>query len=328
MKILFVDILYDYGDKSRGINQIGQLGFKQSFEKMGHTVEGFYYDDLQKDLVKLNQSLLAKANSFKPDLVFFMLFRDQFFIETLNELKSKYTTMNWFGDDTWRFDSFTKKYAPHFTWCITTDKFSIPKYNALGVKNVISSQWASIPPVKLEFLKLPYERDVSFIGQKHPFRSWFVEQLRKLGIRVDCFGYGWENGLLSLEDMQKVFCSSRINLNLSNSTQWDARYLFSHPKAIAYALKSPKNMSQIKARNFEINCMGGFQLTDYVPTIEDYLEIGKDVICFANLDEAIQLTQYYLAQDEQREKIRRYAWETGNSKHTYYHRLLKVFEEI
>ncbi len=328
MKILYVDIFYDYGDKSRGSNQIGQMGFKNSFIQLGHQVEEFYYDELQSDLPRLNRELLEKAEQVQPDLVFFMLFRDQFFPETLIQLKSSYKTINWFGDDTWRFDSFTKKYAPHFTWCITTDKFSIPRYHELGVKNVISSQWASIPAVKDEFLQVPYKRDVSFIGQVHPYRSWFVKQLRKQGWKVDCYGFGWENGLLSLEDMQRVFCSSRINLNLSNSTEWDIRYLVSHPKALAHALKSSKNMSQIKARNFEINLMGGFQLTEYVPTLEDYLEIGKEVVCFRNVGEAIQLIDFYLKENEARELIRKQAWENARDRHTYFHRLQYILEEI
>ncbi|MCB0407402.1 MAG: glycosyltransferase [Bdellovibrionales bacterium] len=328
MKILFVDILYDYGDSNRGLNQIGQLGFKSSFEKLGHEVVPFYYDHLQVDLENLNTNLLQQADQEKPDLIFFMLFRDQFFPETLEKLKKKFKTVNWFGDDTWRFDSFTKKYAPHFSWSITTDKFSIPKYHGLGVKSVIYSQWASISAPASEFLNLSYDRDISFIGQNHPYRTWFIAQLKKKGWKVDCFGYGWENGILSLEDMQKVFCSSKINLNLSNSTEWDLRYLISHPKALAYALKSPKNMSQIKARNFEINCLGGFQLTDYVPSLEDYLQIGKEVICFRNLNEAIQLIDYYLAQDKEREAIRKFAWENAKENHTYLSRLKKVLEEI
>lgn len=328
MKVLFVDILYDYGDKSRGLNQIGQMGFKDSFVQLGHDVEEFYYDDLQSDLPRLNRELLEKADQVEPDLVFFMLFRDQFFTETLDHLKGKYKTINWFGDDTWRFDSFTKKYAPHFTWSITTDKYSLPKYHELGVESVVSSQWASIPAVHDRFLEISYERDISFIGQKHPYRSWFVKQLRKQGWKVDCYGFGWENGLLSLEDMQRVFCSSKINLNLSNSTEWDLRYLTSHPKALAYALKSPKNMSQLKARNFEINLMGGFQLTDYVPSLEDYLEIGKEVVCFRNVGEAIQLTDFYLKEDGLRERIRHQAWTNARDRHTYFHRLKQILGEI
>lgn len=328
MKILFVDILYDYGDKSRGLNQIGQLGFKNSFEQLGHEVEEFYYDDLIADLPRLNSTLLEKAQVVQPDLIFFMLFRNQIFIETLNQLKSQFTTMNWFGDDTWRFDSFTRKYAPHFSWCLTTDKFSIPSYRKLGVSNVIPTQWASVPPPSSEFLEIPYERDISFVGQKHPYRSWFVEKLRKQGWKVDCFGYGWENGLLSLGDVQKVYCSSKINLNLSNSAEWDLRYLISNPKALAYVLKSPKNMSQVKARNFEINCMGGFQLTDYVPTLEDYLDIGKEISCFRNVDEAIQQVKYFLNQDEEREEVRKRAWRNALNQHQYLHRLEKVFKEI
>jgi spore maturation protein CgeB len=34
MKILYVDLKYDYGVKSRGINHIGQDGFLKSFKKL------------------------------------------------------------------------------------------------------------------------------------------------------------------------------------------------------------------------------------------------------------------------------------------------------
>jgi spore maturation protein CgeB len=41
--------------------------------------------------------------------------------------------------------------------------------------------------------------------------------------------------------------------------------------------RSQKNAPQIKARNFEIPFFYGFQLTDYVSSIEDYFNIA-DVV--------------------------------------------------
>ena len=104
--------------------------------------------------------------------------------------------------------------------------------------------------------------------------------MQKRGIYIEAFGNGWGNGALSAEDMNKLFVSSKINLNLSNSNSFDIRYLLSNYKAIPLLFKSKKNASQIKARNFEIPYFGGFQLTDYVPTIENYFDIGKDIICY------------------------------------------------
>ena len=62
MKVLFVDIEYDYGIKSRGLNTIGQDGFKASLERLGHEVIPFYYDDYLNNTKPLQDLLLKKAN--------------------------------------------------------------------------------------------------------------------------------------------------------------------------------------------------------------------------------------------------------------------------
>ena len=328
MKILFVDIEYDYGEKSRGPNAIGQLGFKASFERLGHTVVPFYYDSyLKGDLSKLQVDLKAKADEVKPDIIFFILFRDQFTFETLDYLKSKYKTMNWFGDDTWRFDGFTSKFAPHFSYCVTTDKFSIPKYKALGVQNVIRAQWAAIDHHEM-ISPLPYKYDVSFVGGANQYRKWLVSYLQKNGIKVECFGHGWPNGSLSNEKMIELFASSKINLNLSNSASFDLRYLLKNPKNIAHTFHSKKHASQIKARNFEINYFAGFQLADYVPGLEDYYVIGKDLACYSNPDEAILLINHYLANPEEREQIRDEGMKKARQGFTYKTQIEHVLNEF
>ena len=225
MKVLFVDIEYDYGIKSRGFNTIGQDGFKASLERLGHEVIPFYYDDYLNNTKPLQDLLLKKANLVKPDLIFFMIFRDHFTVETLSKLKDKYVTVNWFGDDTWRFDNYTYKYAPHFTWCITTDKFSIDKYKRIGVNNVFRSQWAAINNNDIPKFDGSYKYDVTFVGAKHPYRKWFTNKLRQRGINIQCFGHGWKNGSLTSEQMNNVFCHSKINLNLSNIFQHSLKAL-------------------------------------------------------------------------------------------------------
>lgn len=329
MKILFVDIQYDYGIKSRGPNSIGQDGFKSSFEKLGHEVIPFYYDEYLNNTNPLQKELLSFADKIKPDLIFFMIFRDHFKVETLEKLKEKYTTVNWFGDDTWRFDNYTSKYAPYFSWSITTDKFAIDKYKKLGVDNIFRSQWAAIDKHDEPSFDGDYKYDVTFIGAKHPYRKWFTDQLRKRDINVQCFGYGWDNGPLTNEEMNYIFRHSKINLNLANSNFLDLKYLLASPYNIAHAIKSTKTMSQIKARNFEIPYFGGFQLTDYVPTIEEYFEVGSEISCYSSLDEAELLIKYYLNNSSEREEIRLNGNNRSKDTHGYSNRIsdfLKVLE--
>lgn len=327
MKILYVDLQYDYGIKERGKNIIGLDGFKKSFEELGHDVVMFYYDEYLSNAQPMQNKLKEFADLENPDLIFFSLFQDQFEIDTLEYLKSKYITMNWFGDDQWRFDNFTYKYANHFVYCITTDKYSIPKYKSLGQNNIIYSQWAAINSHNIPEFE-GYKYDVSFVGGFHPYRKWFIDTLKERGINIEAFGNGWGNGALSAEEMNKLFVNSKINLNIGNSNSFDIRYLFSYWKAIPLLFRSKKNASQIKARNFEIPYFGGFELTDYVPTIENYFDISKEIVCYKDVDEAELLIRYYLENNEERESIKKDAHKKAVQAHGYINRLRDVLEQI
>ena len=327
MKILYIDLEYDYGIKERGYNVIGLDGFKQSFEELGHEVVCFFYDSYLSDTAALQEKLKIFVDAQKPDLIFFSLFLDQFRVETLQYLKSKYTTVNWFGDDQWRFDDFTSKYAPYFTYCVTTDKYSISKYKKLGQNNIIYSQWAAINTHSVPEFK-GYKYDVSFVGGFHPYRKWFVDTLKRRGIQIEAFGNGWENGSLSAKEMNELFTSSKINLNIGNSNSFDLRYLFSHWKALPLLLKSKKNARQIKARNFEIPYFNGFQLSDYAPSIENYFDLGKEIVCYSDIDEAELLIKYYLENEQERELIKQGSHTKAINEHGYIHRLQNVLEQI
>ena len=327
MKILYVDLQYDYGIKERGRNIIGLDGFKKSFKELGHEVIAFYYDEYLQNTSALQSELIAFADKHTPDLIFFSLYQNQFESETLLYLKSKYKTMNWFGDDQWRFDNFTYKYANAFTYCVTTDKFSIPKYHQLGQKNVLYSQWAAINTHKIPKFKA-YKYDVTFIGGFHPYRKWFINTLKKKGISIEAFGNGWKNGPLDAAEMNELFVNSKINLNIGNSNSFDLRYLVSYWKAIPLLFKSKKNASQIKARNFEIPYFNGFQLSDYTPTIENYFDIGKEIICYKDVDEAELLIKYYLENEQERERIKHKGHQKAVNEHGYYHRLKEILEQI
>ncbi len=325
-KILFVDIEHDYGDPSRGPNTIGQLGFLASLKKLGHEVVPFYYDKYFGDLPRLQSDLLKKADEVRPDLVFFIIFKDHFDPGTLDALMAKCTTVNWFGDDTWRFDSFTKKYAHHFTYSVTTDKFAVPKYHRIGCKNVLRAQWAAIDHPFTPATQ--YKYDVTFVGGFNQYRSWFVKQLAKLGRKVECFGHGWQNGSVSNEKMIEIFSSSKINLNLSNSASFDFRYLMSNPKNLVHSFYTKKQASQIKARNFEINYFKGFQLADYVAGIEDYYLIGKELACYGSVEEAALLIGHYLENNHEREIIRELGHVAARDRYTYTAQLREVLAQV
>jgi len=340
VKILYADIQYCYGNPKIGINYISSLGFLKGFTSLGFEVECFYYDSLLHERDVLNKSLIQKAEEYKPDLIFFCIFSDHFTKETLLYLKSKYKTVNWFGDDTWRFDSFTTKYALLFSFCITTSKFCVEKYHQLGQTNVILSQWAALDKNPIGTIEHDYIYDISFVGAYSYYREWFISVLKKSGLSINVFGNGWNNSYLTDEEMADVFKRTKINLNISNSEIYDFSYLFSRPvflikKFIKYMFLKNKIKSldikfteQIKARNFEIPYYGGFQLTNYVSEIEDYLTIGKEVICYANVHEAIDQIKYYLNNESKRREIQFAGHKRVINNHMYYYRFKEILLKI
>ena len=112
----------------------------------------------------MQKEIIKKTNEIKPDLVFFILQKDQIDVATLKKLKnSGFYTVNFFGDDQWRFDDFSRKYANYLSACITTDKFSVNKYKKIGQNNIIRSQWASLAS-DVSYNDVKYKYDVSFVG--------------------------------------------------------------------------------------------------------------------------------------------------------------------
>ena len=305
MKIIPVMLHYDYGQKKRGETLEYQGGgWYASLKELTEDVFPFWWDDYLSDKENLQKEIKVFADKIKPDIMLFCLMRDEFAFEALDYLKSKYVTINWFWDDQWRFDSFTKFYAPHFTYCVTTDKFSLIKYRQIGYENAILVAPASFGFEKgINFDTIIYKYDVSFVGAFSTYRAWVIQQLKKSNINVACFGYGWEKGKVSYQEMSDIFKSTKINLNISNSISYDIRYIFASYKNFKEFRKSKKRVEQIKARNFEIPAFGGFQLTNYVFSLESYFEIGKEIAIYTNVDDLVLRIDYYLKNEEERKRI-------------------------
>ena len=186
--------------------------------------------------------------------------------------------------------------------------------------------------------------DVTFIGRPHGKRKEEIEKLKKAGIKVECFGEGWPNGKITNEEMIKIFCQSKINLNLSQSSGklWKQIGLIFLKRKIdrSLGLNSPlkwyggfqtllaQKRKQIKGRIFKVTGCGGFLLTDYTEGIEGLYETGKEIVCFSDFDDLIKKIKYYLKHNEEREKIAQAGYEYSLREHTCEKRFNEIFKII
>jgi len=258
---------------------------------------------------EMNQRLIEEIRREDPDLIFFCIIGDHIepsIVQGLSEY-SRAITYNWFSDDHWMFEYHGRYWAHKFNFCSTTDKRYFEKYQRLGYSNIIMTQWAANPNLHRK-LNLKKDIDVSFAGLNYIGRKEIMKYLEDKGIHVECFGHGWENGRISWEEMIRVFNRSRINLNFTTTNYGPVK--------------------QIKARNFDVPGSGGFLLTEYAPALEEYYEPGKEVAVFRDREELVEMIDYYLLHDKEREAIADAGYKRTMKEHTYTQRLEDVFGSI
>lgn len=327
MRILYVAMTDDYGDPKRGLS-FEHTNFRSALDGMGHEVVQFDFMRRKAAVGKrrLNEELIARAEEVKPDVSFFVLFTDEIAPRTLEEVarRSGAPTINWFADDHWRFENFTRHYAPSLTWSVTTDPDSIEKYRAIGCNNVIRSQWACN---RYAYSKVTdeLEHEVTFVGQPHGDRREVIDRLKAAGYDVGCWGYGWPAGRLDHEAMVRVFSSSRINLNLSNSSTPDKRLRARAYRLVKRIKDSGPRRSQIKGRTFEVPGSGGFLLTDRVAHLEDYFEIDREVAVFDSNDDLVERIGWWLDHPQERQAVADAGYRRVLAEHTYDHRFEQIF---
>jgi hypothetical protein len=133
-----------------------------------------------------------------------------------------------------------------------------------------------------------FTADLSFVGTCYPERCALIRYLNaQLETPIAVWGRGWRkcrgirhHGALSLADSLKVYRCSRISLNLhhvNTSNGFNMKY-------------------------FEIPAAGGFQICDWQPVMAASDPGGHTVAC-RSLEEFAQQVKYYLAHEQQRQKI-------------------------
>lgn len=340
MRILYVAMKYDYGDPKRGLG-FEHYNFYDSLHNMGHDLIYFDFMTLFQRLGQhaMNRRLLEVARAEQPDLAFVVLFTNQFEPDAIVGLSEICPTVNWFCDDHWRFESFSRYWAPRFTWAITTARGALPKYEAIGCRRVIKSQWACNHFLYRK-LNLPLIHDVTFVGQPHGNRRDIVDALRGSGLTIKVWGNLWREGRLSQEEMITVFNQSRINLNLSNASVLKRRSaltllhrairrLLGRSLRASWSVRSlpvTDPNDQIKGRNFEIPGCGGFILTGKAEDLSTYYQPDRETVVFETFDDLVGRIHYYLTHEAERATIAEAAYRRTLAEHTYVHRFNDIFK--
>tara|TARA_B110000503_G_C7161402_1_gene419817 strand:+ start:137 stop:1180 length:1044 start_codon:yes stop_codon:yes gene_type:complete len=341
MKILFISLKYYDANKL--------LGYSYEYSNFYKSLKLLYdADHLPIDILvqeggrqKLESELNKKYANY--DYVFFFMYKDDFYIETLKRIKENKKTKSicWFSDDDWRYEIYSQKYIGYFDLIITTYKKAFEKYRRDGQKDVLLSQWAANPSKNLRLENQIYKYDISFVGKKYGNRESYIEWVKEKKYNIKCYGNGWGDASYYDGDIKEVYNFSKINLNFSDSSTGLSfknliKVFFKKTTSNKYLLNTlggmPQNFKnlimlktkQIKARPFEILSSQNFLLCEHVEEIRDYFEIGTDLDTFRNKSELNNKIKYYLNNLDLIEKIAI----NGKNKIEKIHNYTKRFQTI
>jgi spore maturation protein CgeB len=331
VRILYVAMAHEYGRRELG-PAFEEMNFRSALEGMGNEVHPF---DFAQRLAavgrdEMARELLDRAAELRPDLAFFFLHEDELAPATVRAVGTAggCPTLNWFADDHWRFERFTRHFAPAFDWSVTTDHEALAKYRAIGYERAILSQWG-VNRYAYSKTRTALEHDVTFVGLPHGDRRATVAQLEAAGIGVECWGEGWPNGRIGHSEMVDVFSSSAINLNLSNSSSLPRTLRF-RLGALARrrwddARQAKPRPPQIKGRNFEVPGCGGFLLTEALPHLDEYFVPGAEIGVYTDRDDLVAQARRWLDAPEERAAVAAAGHRRALAEHTYDQRFAAIF---
>lgn len=268
----------------------------------------------------VSQSVLAKVDTFEPDLVLAMA-QAPLNHQALKRLRRDgVKTAMWFVED-FRLFTYWKSFAPFYDIFAVIQKGEfIEQLASIGQPNAIYLPLAAQPDFHKPMELTPVEQrkfgsEVSFMGAGYPNRRIAFREFVHHDFKI--WGTEWEGdhileplvqmkgARVSPEECVKIFNATKINLNLHSSIQAE--------ELVTYG-------DFINPRTFELASCGAFQLVDKRTLLPDAFAEGE-LATFESMEELVEKIQHYLNSPEERELIAKRGQLRVLKNHTYVARM-------
>jgi len=274
-------------------------------------------------LKKINNKLLHKVNSFKPDVI--LVFKGmEIFPETLRKLKDKGILLsNYNPDNPFIFsgrgsgnNNITNSigfYDVHFTYSKSILSELNSKYPKSSVYYLPFGFDVS-DDLYNECKKQPEIVKVCFLGNPDIYRADFIEKLCALGIEIDVYGHNWQK-----------------YVNNKNCTVFEAVYEIELWRTLSkyrvqLNIMRPHNLDSHNMRTFEIPAIGGIELAPDTHEHRLFFNVEKEIFLYQNDKKcASKIFQLLEMSSNQAKEIRENARKRCiSSKYGYYWRSKEI----
>lgn len=222
--------------------------------------------------------------------------------------KRKITTVGISLSDPDVFPYNGKLYAEKFNLFYTNSKYALTNEYSKTNANAYLLPFAASR--KHHFYMPEVERmyDIVIVGHARKDRIEIVENLNRI-CNVGTYGKGWENTLGIVNGMDHVKAINKGKMYLSFS-------------------KTMAGFNNVKVGLFEAIACNQVVITSYVEELQDYFDIGREILCYRSEEELYNLVKYYLKHEDELELIRKRGYIRFLNNHTYEKRWNDVIKKI
>ncbi|MGE4443303.1 MAG: glycosyltransferase [Desulfomicrobium sp.] len=268
----------------------------------------------------VSQAILAKVESFGPDLVLAMA-QAPLSRQALKRLRrDKVPTAMWFVEDREVFP-YWKAFAPLYDVFAVIQKGDFARQLAdLGQPNSLYLPLAADPGVHRPLELSPVERrkygsELSFVGAGYPNRRLAFRRLAGHDLRI--WGNDWDGetalapylqrdgARIDTEEVVRIFNATTINVNLHSSVR---------PGTLV------GDGDFVNPRTFELAACGAFQLVDRRALLPELFDEGE-LALFSDVDELLDSVEFYRAHPGKRAEVAARGRARVLAEHTYAHRM-------
>jgi len=281
----------------------------------------------------------------KPIDMFFSYFSSRIvspaIIEDIKQLGI--VTVNWYCNGSYQFH-LVEDIAPAYDYSLVPEKFRLSDYEQIGA-SPIYCQEAANPNIYKPY-KLPKEFDVTFVGQKYGDRPEYIHYLINQGIDIRVWGPYWQGGGPAIPKWRKI--GSRIKRFLHGSeslfpvkipagktgpplSDEQLVQMYSRSKislGFSSVADTTTEIKQVRLRDFEAPMSGAFYMVEYMEELEEFYDIGKEVICYHDKEDLADKIKYYLSHEQERETIRLAGFNRARNDHTWHKRFQSCFLQM
>jgi len=269
-------------------------------------------------------NLIAAFDEFEPDLV--ILVRGiNFSKESLAYISGKKRVFGWWVEKEERVEEALSEidYFGHYFFinssCVDAARQRGKQDVSLLHHSVDTNSFCKLPNIVKKI-------DICFVGNWSQKRQTIMEALLKVTDNITIFGGKWlkknilnprlamcvKGGYIDGEALNLLYNQSKIVINITN-----------------WGFGEGDKRSGMNMRILEVPATGSFLLTDSSKDLEAIISPDTHLAVYKDLDECVLKATYYLANEEEREKIAKEGQEFVKNSYSYDNlvgEIIKIYE--